>query len=96
MGKEKPVLLEFKKYRIVKFDDRNLQIQEFKDFKQKDGNVDKRWDTKAESYYGSMRGALGGLAKKKLMSAEIRSVETLIEMIDSLNNRIDKLELKGV
>ena len=96
MKKEKPILLEFKNFRIVKFDDRNLQIQEFKDFKQKDGTKVRRWDINAESYYGSLRGALAGLVKKKLMSRELSGVKSIIEMIDTLNKRIDKLEIKGV
>jgi len=90
---EKKVLFEIDdKFRIVAYDARNLQVQEKRDFYKKGVLVKHDWDTKAEAFYGSMRGALYGLVNKNLRRATITSLKEIIGMIDKLNTRIDKLE----
>ena len=53
------------------------------------------WDEKADCYYGSIRGALSYISKRKLKSDTINAISDVISMIDELNNRIDILEIKG-
>ena len=91
--KVKPVLLQFNdKVRVVQYDTRNLQIQEFRPHKTKvKGVFIDKWSND-DCFYGSMRSALTGICNKQLRSSEIKSIHGVVEMIDKLNKRIDELE----
>ena len=92
------ILLTFDdKFRIEKADERNLRVQEYREFpeivnKKKTGKTYMDWDEKADCYYGSIRGALSYIAKRKLKSDTINAISDVISMIDDLNKRIDILE----
>ena len=87
----KEVLLEFNdKIRVVRLDERNLQIQEFRPHKtKKKGVFVTKWSND-DCFYGSMRGALWCISNKKVLrSATIKSIKDVVDKIDYLNKKLD-------
>jgi hypothetical protein len=94
--KDKPVLLQFDdKIRVVKYDDRNLQIQEFRPHKTKvKGVFVEKWSND-DCFYGTMRCALSCILHKKVLSRKtIKSIKDVVEQIDNVSRRIDRMEMK--
>jgi len=98
MAKEKPVVFNFEdKFRIVVYDARNFQLQEWRehDIKVKGKPIGKemRW-SEDNCFYGTIRGALWCILNKKLLKKSFNDIQSVIDVIEKLNKKIDEMESK--
>lgn len=84
------------RYRIVRYDEHNLQIQEYREIvSKKDKSVRKDWVN--IGYYGNLKHALLGILNKyifNLMDNDILDIKTLLDKLNEIENDINNLGKK--
>ena len=78
------------KIKIVRLDEKNLQLETLNPVNKNDGTVAEEWIR--EGYYGDLKSAIGGVLKHCLMELATEDISTLSELIERIDS-IDK-ELK--
>ncbi len=81
------------KLRIVKKDNNNLVLEEFRDVESKKEGTIKKWCWCG--YYGSMKSALIGAFKKIIFDSECEQIKDLINVIDKAEQDIMAAIAKG-
>jgi hypothetical protein len=89
--KVKPILLQFNdKVRVIRYDNRNLQIQEYRKYVVKKKDV---WKWTADGFYSTMRSALTGICKKQLLSKDIKNIDDTVNLIDMLSKKLNTIDV---
>ena len=77
-------------FRLMPLDDHNVELQEFIDCEDKDGNPKKKWHWR--SYHNSTENAIK--AYRKFRTIRSKTSEELLNVIQDIDNKIDAF-IKG-